>query len=113
MSNLFDTIVGNLARVTGMNESDFREQYVHKMPDQTQVTSRPFNPRESIEVRLLHDVEETDSVRAFEAGEIVYARLYVDGIINLWPFEDAGGGYEMIDGGAEEGVDYEFLDDPR
>jgi hypothetical protein len=41
-------------------------------------------------------------------GDILYAKLWADGCINLYPFELAGSGYEIIKD-AVEGVHYEFV----
>jgi hypothetical protein len=89
--------------------------YVQKRP-----TSRAFNHFEPRPVKLLvgpinPPVEYTKAgtpckrqPEPYRPGDTCWAKLRYDGNVNIFPFEMAGSGYEIVVD-AEEGVHYEFV----
>ncbi len=87
---------------------------------QKRTTSQKVVHWEGTRVRLLvdgpiPDIEYTNAGKPrkhqpaqLKVGDTVYAKLRPDGNINLYPFDMAGSGYELVTD-AEEGVHYEFI----
>ncbi len=107
---------------------DFLKRLAPQRPtSQRRRTSVKFN-RHSIPVKLLVPLDAPKVYTKagnlakrqpdpFLPGDRAYARLAFDGYINIFPFEMAGSGYELVVD-AEEGVHYEidiaaYLDPPR
>lgn len=91
------------------------------MAPQKRVTSRPLpHNHAKVPVKLLTGPYAMPTVytkagkvaknqpKPIEPGATVYASRRHNGLINLYPFELAGAGYELVTD-AEEGVHFEFV----
>jgi hypothetical protein len=91
-----------------------------KVVPQKRATSQPITRNQPVEVRLLVrgdlPVQYTRAGKVAKRqpapmlpGETAWAKLRYTGEVNLYPFEMAGEGYELVSD-AEEGVHYEFVE---
>jgi hypothetical protein len=87
---------------------------------QQHVTSKPMQVLWPVQVKLLVGPLHLPTTytqmgkpskrqpKPMKIGDIAYAKLYPDGLINLYPFSMAGAGYELVTD-AREGVHYSFI----
>jgi len=118
MPDAFDTVLANLKSL-GLVDKDFAGTPI---TPQRHPTSVKLEVLRAVPVTLLVGATlPTVYTRAgtpakrqpspLRPGDPAYAKLHVDGFVNIVPFERAGSGYELVKD-AREGVHYEFYQAP-